>query len=62
MGEKNPTPADIRKARKAAGLTQGEAGALVGAERRTWQAWELGENPMHPGLWELFKLKAQGIV
>jgi DNA-binding XRE family transcriptional regulator len=56
---KSPTPEQIRKARKSAGLTQQEAGELVGASRRAWQSWEAGDNPMHPGLWELFQIKAE---
>lgn len=53
----SPTAAAVRAARKRAKLTQEEAGALVYASRRTWQDWELGVADMHPGLWELFRLK-----
>ena len=56
----NPPPAEIRAARKAAGLTQAEAGALVHTTYRTWQQWEtegsLGRK-MHPAFWELFQIK-----
>ncbi len=52
-----PEPDDIRAARAAAGLTQTEAGAVVHASLRTWQQWEAGDRKMHPGLFELFKLK-----
>lgn len=55
----SPTAAAIRAARKRATLTQEEAGALVYVSRRTWQDWELGVAQMHPGLWELFRIKAQ---
>lgn len=58
----SPTPEQIRKARKAAGLTQEEAGELVKGCRRTWQEWEAGRSPMHPGLWELFQIKAEVIA
>lgn len=58
----SPTKEQIRKARKAAGLTQTQAGELVGGCRRTWQDWEYGNTEMHPGLWELFRLKAEVIV
>ncbi len=53
-----PTPDDIRSARKGAGLTQTNAATLVGAALRTWQEWEAGDSRMHPGLWELFLIKA----
>jgi putative transcriptional regulator len=57
----NPTPAEVRAAREAAGLTQAQAAALVSTTLRAWQAWEQdgGEyaRRMHAGLWELFKIK-----
>lgn len=53
----SPAPAEIRAARKAAGLTQTQSGALVHAPLRAWQRWEAGDTPMHPGLWELFMYK-----
>jgi len=52
-----PEPDAIRAARTAAGLTQTEAGGVVHASLRTWQQWEAGDRKMHPGLFELFKLK-----
>jgi DNA-binding XRE family transcriptional regulator len=55
----NPTPAEIRAAREAAGLTQQEAGELIHGSRRAWQDYESGARKMHPGLWELFQAKAQ---
>jgi DNA-binding XRE family transcriptional regulator len=54
---KSPDPAKIRALRERAHLTQEDAGALVYVSRRTWQDWERGVAVMHPGLWELFKLK-----
>jgi DNA-binding transcriptional regulator YiaG len=54
-----PEPDDIRAARTAAGLTQTEAGDLVHASLRTWQQWEAGDRKMHPGLFELFRLKTR---
>ena len=54
-----PEPDDIRAARTAAGLTQTEAGDVVHASLRTWQQWEAGDRKMHPGLFELFKLKTE---
>lgn len=54
----NPSPADILAAREAAGLTQTAAAELVYAGLRGWQEWEAGTRRMHPGLWELFVIKA----
>ena len=64
---RNPSPAEIRAAREAAGLTQSEAAKLVHANLRAWQRWEADEattetaRRMHPGLWELFRIKA-GVI
>lgn len=55
-----PAPADIRTARTTAGLTQTEAARLIHSTLRAWQEWEAGNRQMHPGLWELFRLKAAG--
>ena len=58
---RNPPSAEVRAAREAAGLTQAEAAALVHASTRNWQQWEQAEGAnvrrMHPGLWELFRIK-----
>lgn len=54
----NPAPEEIMDARYQTGLTQTEAAKLVYASLRTWQQWEAGDNRMHPGLWELFRIKA----
>jgi DNA-binding transcriptional regulator YiaG len=53
----NPAPEAIRSARDAAGLTQTAAATLVHSTLRRWQEWEEGKHRMHPGLWELFRLK-----
>jgi transcriptional regulator with XRE-family HTH domain len=37
------TPAEVVRARKAAGLTQKQAGETASVDERTWQRWELGE-------------------
>lgn len=59
----NPSPEDVRAAREAAGLTQTQAAALVHASTRNWQQWEQAEGAnvrrMHPGLWELFRIKTK---
>lgn len=53
-----PTPAAIRAARDAAALTQTQAALLVHSTLRRWQEWEAGTYRMHPGLFELFTIKA----
>ena len=55
-----PTPADIKAARLAAGLTQPDAAALVHAAAKTWKNWESegGEARKIPlAAWELFLIK-----
>ena len=42
----NPSPAEIRAARKAAGLTQAAAAALVGVNDRGWRRYEAGDVKM----------------
>lgn len=54
-----PAPTDILAARKASGLSQSQAAALVCATTRAWQHWESGSRPMSPRAWELFRLKVQ---
>jgi DNA-binding transcriptional regulator YiaG len=58
----HPTPQQIKAARRAAGLTQTQAGALIGVSKRTWVAWECDKNkPSYRNMpyakWELFLLK-----
>jgi len=53
----NPSPLEIRQARELAGLSQTAAAALISSTLRTWQDWEAGKARMHPGLWELFRIK-----
>jgi putative transcriptional regulator len=53
----NPTPAEVRAAREAAGLTQPMAAAVVRGSMRAWQDWESGARRMPPGLFELFQIK-----
>jgi DNA-binding transcriptional regulator YiaG len=54
---RNPTPAEIRAAREAAGLTQTEAARLIYCTLRGWQGWEDGSRRMHPAMWDLFLLR-----
>lgn len=53
----NPAPESIKSARESAGLSQTEAATLVYSSLRSWQQWEAGDNRMHLGLWELFRIK-----
>jgi hypothetical protein len=58
----NPKPAQIARAREAAGLDRDQAAAYVYANYRTWQNWELEADTaehrrMHPATWELFQIK-----
>lgn len=57
MTTRNPTPAAVRAARTAAGLTQTEAAAKIYSTLRTWQDWEAGGRRCHPAMFELFLLK-----
>lgn len=50
-----PTPAQIRAAREAAGLSTAEAADLVGNTARAWQMWESGERGMQPIVWLAFR-------
>lgn len=53
---RNPTPAEIREAREAAGLTQEGAAAIIFCSYRTWQDWEAGSRRMHPAFWLLWRM------
>ena len=53
-------PIEIKKARLKLGFTQKQAGEVVGAKRRTWQDWELGNRNMPIAKWELFRIKTGG--
>lgn len=55
---RNPTPEEIRAARVTAGLSRREAAELIHHSLSGWIKWEAGEARMHPGLWELFCIKA----
>lgn len=53
----NPTPAQIIAAREKAELTQTAAAEVIRGSLRAWQDYEGGQRRMHPGLWELFRIK-----
>lgn len=55
----SPTCEEIIAARGE--LTQTAAAELIYSTLRSWQDWEYGNRPMHPGLFELFQIKRMGI-
>ncbi len=56
-----PTGEDLRKARRAAHLTQTAAADLVGYSRRGWQTAEANAAPsLHAATWALFLLATDG--
>ena len=58
----SPEPTELKRARLRAGMTQTQAAEVIYSSRRAWQDWEAGLHPMHPALWELFKLKVSRSV
>jgi DNA-binding XRE family transcriptional regulator len=56
----SPTPAEVKAARVALGLTQTQAAAIIGYSKRGWQGIEAGDRAMRPSAWELFQLKTKG--
>lgn len=56
-----PNPEQVRSARLSLGLTQSQAGALVGVTDRAWRYWERGERVMPKGMWELFLIKTSEV-
>lgn len=58
---KQPTPADVKSARAAVGLTQTQAAALIYKKLLAWQRYESGDRAMDCALYELFLLKTSQI-
>lgn len=61
----SPTPEQVKAARLEAGLSQTGAAALIYCHWQAWVKWEHYDKTdkaqsrrMHPGLWELFQIKA----
>ena len=54
---KQPTPADVKSARAAVGLTQTQAAALIYKKLLAWQRYESGNRSMDVALYELFLIK-----
>jgi DNA-binding XRE family transcriptional regulator len=55
----NPAPAQIKQARKDAGLTQTAAADLIYKSCRAWQQYEKGDRAMDLALFELFMIKVE---
>lgn len=53
----NPTGADLKAARTAAGLTQTQAAEMCHRSQRGWQKMESGERETDPAIYELLLLK-----
>ena len=54
---KQPTPADVKSARIAAGLTQTRAAAVIHKTLLAWQRYESGNRAMDAAYYELFLIK-----
>lgn len=57
-----PSGPQVAAAREKAKFTQQQAAAIVHSTARRWREWESGDYRMHPGLWELFLIRTQGII
>lgn len=53
-------PYSLRSARAITGLTQAEAGQLVGVTAKAWSTWETGIRKIPHAAYELFMHKAAG--
>lgn len=60
MNYPNPSPEEIRAARKAARITQSQAATLLYLySDRNWRAYEAGKVRMHPAFWDLFQRRVK---
>lgn len=59
MVSNNPTPEEIKQARKDAGLTQTQAAELIYKSCRAWQQYEKGDREMDKAFFELFMIKTK---
>ncbi|QIB09002.1 hypothetical protein GZ982_30095 (plasmid) [Pseudomonas fluorescens] len=55
--DRQPTPQNIRKARKNVNLSETAAGELIYVSRESWRLYEKGATKIKLGLWELFLFK-----
>lgn len=59
-----PTPEEVKAARQSAGLTQAQAGAVIGVPGQTWRRYEMAADipsrrSMPPQFWKLFQILAE---
>ena len=52
-----PTPAQVRSARQASGLTQKASAQLIWATESAWQKYELGKRRMKPVVFFAFLVR-----
>ncbi len=57
-----PAPEEVVARRKACGLTQEQAGAILDADGRGWRAYELGGRSMHPVFWKFFLRETEALM
>ncbi|WP_426237557.1 hypothetical protein [Pseudomonas sp. TWP3-2] len=55
--DRQPTPQNIRMARKNVNLSETAAGELIYVSRESWRLYEKGDTKIKLGLWELFLFK-----
>lgn len=53
----SPTPEQVRQLRESASLSRHRFGRLVYSTARAVESWENGQRGMHPGLFELARIK-----
>ncbi len=54
------TPAELRAARLAAGLSQAKAAQLMGYSLGAWRKWEAGTRPIPAKLLHFFLMETKG--
>jgi len=52
-----PSPEQIRQTRRASGLSQAKAAALIDCSLGAWAKWENGQRAMHSAFWRLFLIE-----
>lgn len=57
LADRQPTPENIRNARKNRNLSEQAASDLIYVSRQSWRLYESGNTQMKLGLWELFLFK-----
>lgn len=59
---RNPKPAEIRKRREQAHMSQVASAALIHVSLRSWEDWESGRTRMHPNHWRAYLLDTQPLI